>query len=135
MILSLRSQNSRLEQKIDKFKKLVGSDTMASLKCDKRMSVAIDSLATVFQEKGDKQCEYNAKASFLLHQVRIILIFITTSSNNIFFFMFVVTQLQVGAKASEIRPIDYKVFHRNTRTKPYYLRVSSSAKAANSTLP
>ena len=134
MILSLVNQNSRLEQKIDKFKKLVGSDTMASLKCDNRMSVAIDSLATVFQEKDDKQCEYNAKASFLLHQVRIILLFITTSSNN-FFFMFVVTQLQVGAKASEIRPMDYKVFHRNRRTNPYYLRVSSSAKAANSTLP
>lgn len=48
--------------------------------------------------------------------------------------IFTATQLHVGTKASKIRSMDYKVFHRNTRTKPYYLQVSPSAKAANPTL-
>ncbi|XP_045031040.1 uncharacterized protein LOC123473779 [Daphnia magna] len=33
------------------------------------MAVAINSVVAVFKDEEDKQCEFNAKASFLLHQV------------------------------------------------------------------
>ncbi|EFX70790.1 hypothetical protein DAPPUDRAFT_112390 [Daphnia pulex] len=53
LIRTLRYRISKLEQQLQKLEKLVGSDTISLLKCDKRMSVAIDSLFVGEVEFGE----------------------------------------------------------------------------------
>lgn len=68
-VRKLRHQVVNLEKEIKQLENLVGLQTIKLCKLDKRMTAAIKSLVSVFEEELDKQSEQHAKASFLLCQV------------------------------------------------------------------
>ncbi|KZS02806.1 Uncharacterized protein APZ42_000003, partial [Daphnia magna] len=68
-VRKLRHQVVNLEKEIKQLENLVGLQTIKLCKLDKRMTAAIKSLVSVFEEELDKQSEQHAKASFLLCQL------------------------------------------------------------------
>lgn len=72
MMKKLRKMASSLQKSVNKITTLVGEENIELLKEDPRMRKCITCVRKIIEQEGNKNCDANAKSSFLLSQVNPI---------------------------------------------------------------